>query len=137
RTSPVTWRTLDIKEPGDMALSSDGKLVAVTSRTGFARLFDTATLHELATFRNFLQGVHGAVFSADDKRLITGSDGREAIKLWDVEGKEELLTLEAKGSELRHITFSPDGVYLGADDDRGVVHLWRAPTWEEIGRAEK
>ena len=137
RTSPVTWRTLAVEEPGDMAVTADSKLIAVASRTGFARLFDMATLREVATFRNFLQGVHGASFSPDDKRLVTGSDGREAIKLWDVEGRQELLTLEAKGGQLRHITFSPDGVFLGADDDRSVVHLWRAPSWAEIEPTEK
>jgi WD40 repeat protein len=137
RTSPVTWRTLAVEEPGDMAVTADSKLIAVASRTGFARLFDTATLREVVTFRNFLQGVHGAAFSPDDKRLVTGSDGREAIKLWDVEGRQELLTLEAKGGQLRHITLSPDGVYLGADDDRSVVHLWRAPSWAEIEPTEK
>ena len=90
-----------------MAVTADGKLIAVTSRTGYARLFDTATLREVATFRNFLQGVHGAAFSPDDKRLVTGSDGREAIKLWDVEGRQELLTLEAKGGQFRHHQILP------------------------------
>jgi hypothetical protein len=33
--------------------------------------------------------------------------------------------------------FSPDGNALGSKNANGILHLWRAPSWEEIERQEK
>jgi WD40 repeat protein len=42
----------------------------------------------------------GIAFSADGRRLISTSGGREAVRLWDVGTRQELLTLVGTGSEL-------------------------------------
>jgi len=121
--------------------SADGKLLAAASHHGFARIWDTATLRPMGDFRGFLQGVSSVAFSPDSRRLVTGSDGREAIKFWDVESHEELLTLEGEGSWFNVTAFSADGAVLGSmnasDSKRSILHLWRAPSWEEIEAAEK
>jgi len=121
--------------------SADGKLLAAASHHGFARIWDTATLRPMGDFRGFLQGVSSVAFSPDSRRLVTGSDGREAIKFWDVESHEELLTLEGEGSWFNVTAFSADGAVLGSmnasDSKRSILHLWRAPSWEEIEATEK
>lgn len=133
---------LEVKEGSDATFSADGKLLAAASLLGFARIWDATTLHEYATLRGFLQGVSSVAFSPDGQRLVTGSDGKEAIKFWDVESHEELLTLEAQGSLFFPTAFSPDGAVLGSmnapgDSQHSVLHLWRAPSWAEIEAAEK
>ena len=90
----------------------------------------------MATLRGVLLGVHSLAFSPDSKRLAVGSSGLEAIKLWDVESSQELLTLEGVGSLFSHTAFSPDGNVLGSMNDGGLLHLWCAPSWEEIAAAE-
>ncbi|MEO6033641.1 MAG: WD40 repeat domain-containing protein, partial [Verrucomicrobiota bacterium] len=79
--------------------------------------------------------------SPDGERLVTGSDGKEAIKFWDVQSHEELLTLEGQGSMFSMTAFSSDGAVLGTlnsyDSKRSILHLWRAPSWAEIEAAEK
>jgi WD40 repeat protein/serine/threonine protein kinase len=137
RTDPAVRRTLDFHQTGGAALSPDGTLLAVASRAGYARLLDVATLREIGTLRNFLQGVHGIGFSADGKRLVTCSDGQEAIKLWDVQSQQELLTLSAEGSLFHSPAFSPDDTLLAARSEQGVLHIWRAPSRAEIETAEK
>jgi len=137
RTEPAIRRKLDLDQAGGGAFSPDGTLLAATSRSGYARLFDTATLREVGTIRNFLQGVHGLAFSADGRRLVTGSDGNEAVKLWDVESQQELLTLAAQGSQFHRLAFSPDYTLLAARNDQGRLHIWRAPSWAEVEAAEK
>ena len=83
-----------------------------------------------------MQGAASAAFSPDGQRLVAGSAGKEAIKLWDVDSHEELLALKGQGSMFHMTAFSPDGAVLGsmngADAKRGVLHLWRAPSWAEI-----
>ena len=34
-------------------------------------------------------------------------------------------------------SFAPDGNVLGSMNDHGLLHLWRAPSWEEIEAKEK
>jgi hypothetical protein len=59
------------------------------------------------------------------------------VKLWSVESQQELLTLESRESRFVQGAFSRGGNYLGALSMEGYVHLWRAPSWEEIEAAEK
>jgi WD40 repeat protein len=91
----------------------------------------------VATIRGFLLCGHAVAFSPDSKRLAIGGDGMEAIKLWDVESRQELLTLEGEGSHFYRTAFSPDGNVVGSMNLHGVLHVWRAPSWAEIEVAEK
>ena len=84
----------------------------------------------------FLMGVNSVAFSADGTRLALGSDGREAVKLWDVASLEEVVTLAAHGSVFISTKFSPDGNVLGSLNASGILYLWRAPSWDEINAAE-
>ena len=75
---------------------------------------------------------HSVALSPDGKRLATGSNGKEAIKLWDLQSHEGILTLEGEGSQFWKSGFSPDGNLLGAVNQVGLLHLWQAHSWEEI-----
>ncbi|MHC4692875.1 MAG: WD40 repeat domain-containing protein [Planctomycetota bacterium] len=84
-----------------------------------------------------MQGAHAVAFSPDGRRLATGGDGREAVKLWDVSTRRELLRLPGQGTLFSYVAFSPDGIWLAACNYwEGKLHLWRAPSWEEIEAAE-
>jgi WD40 repeat protein/predicted Ser/Thr protein kinase len=136
-TGQTMKNKIEIKQPRDVAFSRDGKLLAASSDLGFVRIWDSGTLREVATLRGFLQGVRSVAFSPDGQRLAVGSHGKEAIKLWSTESREELLSLEGQGSLFYPTAFSPDGAVLGSLSRQGVLHLWRAPSWEEIEAAEK
>jgi WD40 repeat protein/serine/threonine protein kinase len=129
-------RNLDAQEISAGAFSPDGKLFAVASSMGYARVWETATWREVATLRGYLLGVHSVAFSGDGKRLATGG-GTEAVRLWDTESWQDVLTLDGQGSVFCSTTFSPDGNAIGTMSTAGIVHLWRAPSWEEINAAEK
>jgi WD40 repeat protein len=126
----------DVK--GRAVFSPDGGHLAAPSEYGFATIWETATLREVALFYGYLGGVHSVAFSPDGRRLAIGGGGKETIKLWDWEAQQELLTLEGRGSLFYGPTaFSPDGNVLGSVNGNGILHLWRAPSWEEIERQEK
>jgi hypothetical protein len=44
------------------------------------------------------QGIDSVAFSPDGSRLAAGGSGKEALKLYDTAGYQELLTLEADAS---------------------------------------
>jgi WD40 repeat protein len=120
----------------DLAFSPDGRLIATASRLGFAKLWKADSLQSMGILRGHLLGVHSVSFTPDGRRLVTGSNGREAVKLWDVETQQQLLTLEGVGSLFNTTTFSADGDILGARS-HGGAHFWRAPSWPEIAAAER
>jgi WD40 repeat protein len=119
------------------AFSADGTRVAVASYFGLARVWETSTGREVATFGGFEQGVHSVGFSPDGKRLATSSQGSEAMKLWDLDSLQELLTLPAREEIFFTTEFSPDGNVLAAMHYKQGLHLWCAPSWAEIEAAEK
>jgi WD40 repeat protein len=119
-----------------MSFSYDGRYFGLPSNLGYATVWELSTLREAGTFGGFLMSASGVGFSPDNKRLAVGSDGKEAVRIWDLETRQELLTLEGQGSVFFSIEFSPDGNLLGAMNLRGTLHLWRAPSWQEIKEAE-
>ena len=130
-------RNLDAPEIIAGGVSPDGKLFAVASAMGYARVWETATWREVATLRGYLLAVNSVAFSGDGKRLATGGGiTGEALKLWDTDSWQEVFTLEAQGGAYL-IVLSPDGNAILADDNAGIVYIWRAPSWEEINAAEK
>lgn len=128
---------LDMKYLLDLTFSPNGKLLAGATDFGFARLWETASLTEVATLRSMLLGKHSVAFSPDSTRLAVGGNGPEAIKLWDLNSREELFSLAGQGTQFKFSAFSPDGNVIGALNRVGVLHLWRAPSWEKIQDAEK
>ena len=67
----------------------------------------------------------------------TSGGGNAALKLWDTESWQEVLTLEGEGPQFLSSAFSPDGSAILAVNRARIVHIWRAPSWEEINAAEK
>jgi len=117
---------LGLPQVDQVVFSPDGLSFAAVSRLGQGALWQTMPPQKVASISGFLQGTHSVAFSPDGQRLAVGSDGREAIKLWDVDSHQELITLIGEGSGFRTIGFSPDGNLLGASNSKGILHVWRA-----------
>ena len=79
----------------------------------------------------------GVAYSPDGRRLLTGAMGHEAVKVWDLATRRELVRLRGEGHGFYYLEFSPDGQWLASCNwSPGQLHLWRAPSWEEIAAAE-
>jgi WD40 repeat protein len=132
----IRW-TLPLEEAADVAFSPDGRFVAGVSKRGYVRLWEKEQWRQLATLRGFMLGLHSVVFSPNSKRLAIGSGGPEAVKLWDLESPQELLTLPGAGSMFYPLAFSRDGNVLSGRDNSRRLHLWIAPSWDQITAAEQ
>jgi len=123
--------------------SPDGKLLILLHDLGVLTVWETASFmppaspRQLGAVGGILMSFFNAEFSPDASRLLGASHGSEAIKIWETDQYHDLLTLEADGHGFFHIRLSPDGTILGAKSGPGVLHLWRAPPWQEIEAAEQ
>ncbi|MCC7373183.1 MAG: serine/threonine protein kinase [Verrucomicrobiales bacterium] len=139
----AVWRTKDGRElwnrplegSNPAAFSLDGGVVAVPSGDGFTKLFDALTGAETTALAGSLLGNHSVGFSPELHRLAIGSDGMEAVQVWDTSLEQKLLTLEGQGGGFGRTEFSRDGRFLGSRGMKGL-HLWRAPSWKEIAATE-
>lgn len=118
---------------GSLAVSPVGGLVASVTQGGLVRLFDPAKGEWIEDLRGQLGKAWGIAFSADGRRLFSTADALEAVKLWDVGTRQELLTLDGSGSLLSAARWSADGDVILAG---APWQAWRAPSWEEIATAE-
>jgi WD40 repeat protein len=76
---------------------------------------------------------NGSAFSPDGRRLFSTCGGQEAVKLWDVGTRQELLTLAGTDSDIYLPRWSADGDVILAGPP---WQAWRAPSWEEIDAVE-
>ena len=134
----------DVGMVSGVALSGDGRTLAASSETGFLALMDYANIANAALLTGNMQDVDGVAFSPDSRRLATTSHGDEVVKLWDVQTRQELLTLAGEGSENYAVEFTDDGntILVGrrpftARPLGGQAQFWTAPSWAEIAAAER
>jgi WD40 repeat protein len=133
RPEPVPRRIPGSNLCSSLTTSPDGRSVASATAGGLVRLFDPLEGRLVDVLHGHLNGAHAVAFSPDGRRLISTSSGREAVKLWDVATRMELLTLAGTGSGLEAARWSADGDVILAG---APWQAWRAPSWQEIAETE-
>ena len=129
--------SIEIEVPGSKGvfgavLAPSRDFVVVSGEPHVAHLYSLSSGRLLGQLRGQFSGAKGVFFSPNEQRLVTTSVGQDAIMLWDLETNRSVLTLGAEGLHWYRSQFSPDGSLLGSQSTTGIIHIWRAPSWEEI-----
>jgi WD40 repeat protein len=114
-----------------LAFSPNGCLLAAASLAGPVTVWEGPAFRKLPVLSGHPHSTYALAFSPDGRRLATGSQDREAVKLWDTVTWQELITLEAPGANLRELAFTADGTRLIGRTDSGELLIWHAPDREE------
>ncbi len=133
-----TWTNLGAGSVSGVSFSADGAFFAVGSERGLAQVWETtASRQRVASVGHQQHPIWAVGFSRDGSRLVTASDGSDALALWDIARGTELLRLEAGGDRFQSPRFSFDDTLLGCVNWQNDLYLWRAPSWAEIETIEK
>lgn len=66
-----------------------------------------------------------------DGQLIAMSVSEKWVKVWDLQSKRALQTLDGHSSPVTSMAFSADGKFLATSDEKSVV-IWNTNTWQQI-----
>ncbi len=126
----------------DIAISPDGKRLAVASRIG-VWLYDTQTGDALSLFTGHESAVRSVAFSPDGVTVASGSGlgDDKSIRLWDTKTGEHRMISFGNRNDVGDLAFSPDGLLLVSGDRSGNVILWDTTTGERkhnlLGNSEQ
>ena len=120
-----------------VALSANRQLIAAPGYPwGPMNLWDAKTFRHVGQMPEMENGPSSAAFSPSGRRLAVASSGKEGLKLWDLELRENVLTLDFPEVRSWRTAFSPDGNLIVSHSSEGTLRFWRAPSWQEIEEAE-
>lgn len=124
-------------EVSSVAFSPDGAKLASGSWDRSVRMWDLATMRELAVLRGHSMAVTHVAFSPDGAMLASCGGGQEdgTVRLWDVATGQEIAVLQGHAGCVDCVAFSPDGTMLascGALQKDCGVRLWDVRARREL-----
>jgi len=146
-TDLVWWDLAQSKELARVCLDSRGfdnhitvsptqPLLASIAAGDFIRLWDWKTRQPAGEVRG-PRDFSSIAFSPDGRRLVSGSSGKGALRLWDVSTWQEIARLGTDiALTLTSVQFSPDGNMICAIYKGPKAYFLRAPSFEEIKTIE-
>lgn len=116
-----------LENPTAMAVSPNGKYVAVAEWRGAVRLWDATTGSEISSWTAHQSTVAALNFSYDSKMLVTaGVD--QTIKIWEIPTCAHLATLYGHHNEVWSVCFSKDGNFIASGGKDSTAKIWLAST---------
>jgi WD40 repeat protein len=118
------------------AFSPDGKTQATGScddgnQAGGVRLWNVATGKELLPTEDHFAAITCLVFSADGKRVASGSRD-QTVRLWDARNGKHLRCFAGHTGTIDGLALSPTGRVLASSSQDMTVRLWDVGTGREL-----
>ena len=112
-----------------VAFSPNGQQLATAGV--HVKLWNTRDWNEVTTLLHD-EWVWTVAFSPDGRLLAAGEVGG-SVKIWNVQRRQILKTLEGDTNTVYAVAFSPDNHRLATAGYDGKVTLWRRSDWERLG----
>jgi WD40 repeat protein len=106
-----------------VAISPDGKLLAMGDTNHEIRLWRISDHQPLMTLQGHRSWVQSVTFSPDGQTLASGSVDC-SIKLWDIQTGHAIQTLQGHTDQVHSVAFDPQGKMLASGSQDYTVRLW-------------
>lgn len=127
---PLAGHTADV---GRLAFSSDGSLLLSASGDTTARIWDAHTGQPLGELRGHTNRVHSAVFSPDNKFIVTAGEWPDySANVWDTATGLPLAELRGHAGVVRHVAVSPNNRWVVTASEDGTARAWEAATGQVV-----
>ena len=118
-----------------LQFSPDGNWLAIgdseTGRAGWVRLIDSASGKIVDAWRAHGDTVFSLEFSRDGKRLVTAG-GDRLIKVWKLDGHEEIAVLEGHTAQVLAVAFNTNATQVLSGGVDQQLKVWDIATREKI-----
>lgn len=129
-TSNTQVQTINGAPPGRVALSPDGRHLAVAANTDTSvRLWNAATGERRHVLADGLGGAASLVFSPDGETLVSANYDND-IRIWRTRSGELVRKMEEMTGAMFAAEFTPDGRYLVMAGLDQTVYVFDAKTWQ-------
>ena len=125
-------RVLDIRLQErilDLALSTNGNLLAVTTQKRKTHFFDYQKMTPINDLK--FSRADTLAFSPDDTLHLNGLTAGK-VELWDLKTRDKLTTLDGHRNGLFQLAFSPDGKTMASIGGEGTILVW---DWDAIRKS--
>ncbi len=95
------------------------------------KVWDADNGQEILTLWGHTQAVNSVAFSADGKRIVSGSQD-QAVSVWNADTGREVLTLWGHTDSIQSVAFSADGKRIVSGSDDGEIKVWDADWGQQI-----
>lgn len=117
---------------GPVALSHDGRQVAVTRGACGVRVMEVATKREVADGGLLGGAVESLLWSTDGRTLVSTVDEDPTVRVWDVPRGEASHAFELDASFHDSAALSPDGRRFACASEHGDVRVWEVASGVEL-----
>lgn len=117
---------------GDVAFSSDGKLIAASDSNLEIHIWQATDGKQVSICKGHIEPIHSIIFSPNEKILISGSSD-DTIKVWDVYAGECLKTLQGHTKSVTSVAISPNGRTIASGSNDTTVKIWDLHLGECLG----
>lgn len=105
----------------DLAISSDGGLLATGGGDKLLKTWEILTQREVARFEGHVGAVLGVAFHPSGGELVSvGAD--KQLKLWDTRTREAVVTIGGRKHSINAVSWSADGLRVAAADEDGQLY---------------
>jgi hypothetical protein len=113
-------------------LSPDGKIMAAgggDARGGELNLWSAVTGKKIASLPGYTNSLYSLAFSADGKRLASGSEG--SVQVWDLKAHKAIASFEVDRFSASAVAFNRDATRVAAVGGR-QAKVWEVASGKEL-----